>query len=205
MRVSTALAQVYVRNRHAIGFILETKFKQKHAASRMNIAKVAIFSVAMGAACAVLAQTPAARVDTPGDALGSSLPNLGDGAGMTPHAERRLGDRIARELYHDPDYVDDAVLMEYVQGIWQPLLAAARQRGELTPELDDAYAWQILLGRDRTINAFALPGAYFGLHLGLVGMVTSRDELASVLAHELSHVTQRHIARKMAQQSQQAP
>ncbi len=135
----------------------------------------------------------------------SALPNLGDGTDMTPNVERRLGDRIVRELYRDPDYVDDAVLMEYVQGIWQPLLVAARQRGELPPEQDEAFAWEILLGRDRSVNAFALPGAYFGLHLGLVGIVTSRDELASVLAHELSHVTQRHISRMMTRQSQQAP
>lgn len=138
-------------------------------------------------------------------ATSAGLPNLGDGTDMTPSMERRLGDRIARELYRDPDYLDDAVLMEYVQGIWQPLLAAARQRGELPPELDEAYAWEILLGKDRTVNAFALPGAYFGLHLGLMGIVTSRDELASVMAHELSHVTQRHISRMMTRQSQQAP
>ena len=139
------------------------------------------------------------------DATQPNLPNLGDGTDMTPSAERRLGDRIVRELYRDPDYVDDAILGEYVQGIWQPLLAAARDRGELAPELDETYAWTVLLGRDRSVNAFALPGAYFGLHLGLVGVVTSCDELASVLAHELSHVTQRHIARNMARQSQQAP
>jgi predicted Zn-dependent protease len=140
-----------------------------------------------------------------GTASSSALPNLGDGSDMTPNAERRLGDSIARHLYRDPDYVDDAVLMEYVQGIWQPLLAAARQRGELPPEQDEAYAWEIMLGRDRSVNAFALPGAYFGLHLGLVGIVTSRDELASVMAHELSHVTQRHISRMMTRQSQLAP
>lgn len=139
------------------------------------------------------------------DATQPNLPNLGDGTDMTPSAERRLGDRIVRELYRDPDYVDDAILGEYVQGIWQPLLAAARDRGELPSELDEAYAWEVLLGRDRSVNAFALPGAYFGLHLGLVAVVTSRDELASVMAHELSHVTQRHIARNMARQSQQAP
>jgi predicted Zn-dependent protease len=135
----------------------------------------------------------------------STLPNLGDGAAMAPAAERRLGDRIARELYRDPDYVDDPVIMDYVQSIWQPLLAAARLRGELPPELDEAYAWEVLLGRDRTVNAFALPGAYFGLHLGLVGVVASRDELASVLAHEISHVTQRHISRMIARQSEQTP
>lgn len=135
----------------------------------------------------------------------TGLPNLGDGSDMTPAAERRIGDRIARELYRDPDYLDDPVIMDYVQGIWQPLVAAARQRGELPAQLDETFAWQILLGRDRSVNAFALPGGYFGLHLGLVAVVSSRDELASVLAHELSHVTQRHIARSMSRQASQAP
>ncbi|NVO05483.1 MAG: M48 family metalloprotease, partial [Rhodoferax sp.] len=135
----------------------------------------------------------------------TALPNLGDGSDLTPAAERRIGDRIAQQLYRDPDYIDDPVLTDYVQGIWQPLLAAARQRGELTAQLDEAFAWDVLMGRDRTVNAFALPGGYFGLHLGLVGMVTSRDELASVLAHELSHVTQRHISRSMSRQAAQAP
>jgi predicted Zn-dependent protease len=92
-----------------------------------------------------------------------------------------------------------------VQGIWQPLLAAARVRGELPLELDAAYAWEVMLLKDRSVNAFALPGAYLGLHLGLVAVVTSRDELASVLSHELSHVTQRHIARSMERQSAQTP
>jgi predicted Zn-dependent protease len=176
-------------------------FKRKQAVSLAAIAKAAIFYIAVVGASIVPAQPSGDRAAS----SNAALPNLGDGTDMTPSAERTLGDRIARELYRDPDYVDDAILTEYVQGIWQPLLAAARQRGDLTPELDETYAWQVLLGRDRTVNAFALPGAYLGLHLGLVGVVTSRDELASVLAHELSHVTQRHIARMMTRQSQQAP
>lgn len=161
---------------------------------------IAALCIALGATVPAQSQTAVARTGSP-----AALPNLGDGTELTPTAERRLGDRIARELYRDPDYVDDPILQEYVDGIWQPLLAAARQRGDLPPELDESYAWAVLLGRDRSINAFALPGAYFGLHLGLVATVTSRDELASVLAHELSHVTQRHIARSMERQSQQAP
>ena len=124
---------------------------------------------------------------------------------MSSSAERRLGDRIVRELYRDPDYIDDPVLVDYVQGIWQPLLAAARARGDLTAELDERFAWDILLGRDRSVNAFALPGGYLGVHLGLIAVVGSRDELASVLGHELSHVTQRHISRLMAKQGQQTP
>ena len=134
-----------------------------------------------------------------------SLPNLGDGAEMTPRAERRQGDVIARGLYRDPNYIDDPVIMDYVQSIWQPLLEAARLRGDLPPELDEIYAWEILLGREPSVNAFALPGGYLGLHLGLVGVVSSRDELASVLAHELSHVTQRHISRITERKSAQSP
>jgi predicted Zn-dependent protease len=135
----------------------------------------------------------------------SQLPTLGDGSDMSTSAERRLGDRIAREIFRDPDYIDDPVLAEYVQGIWQPLLASARARGDLSPELEERFAWEIMLGRDRTVNAFALPGGYFGVHLGLIGIVSSRDELASVLGHELSHVTQRHISRLISKQGQQTP
>ncbi len=133
------------------------------------------------------------------------LPTLGDGSDMTTSDERRLGDRIIRELYRDPDYIDDAVLNEYILGIFLPLVKAARERGELPPELDERFAWEILLGRDRTVNAFALPGGYFGVHLGLIGVVATRDELASVMAHELSHVTQRHISRLITQQNRQGP
>ncbi len=159
----------------------------------------ALFLTVSVAADGGVSRAPADSSNTAG------LPNLGDGSDMTPADERRLGDRIARELYRDSDYVDDPVLMEYVQTVWQPLLTAARQRGDLPADYDSLYAWEILLNKERTINAFALPGAYLGLNLGLLGVVASRDELASVLAHELSHVTQRHIARMMTRQSQQAP
>jgi predicted Zn-dependent protease len=143
----------------------------------------------------VLLQSPAS----------AQLPTLGDGGDLNVSAERKLGEQIARELYRDPDYIDDPVLVEYVQDIWQPLLAAARKRGDLTPELDERFAWQVLLGKDRSINAFAVPGGWLGLNLGLISVTTSRDEVASVLAHELSHVTQRHIARIMTQQNRQSP
>ena len=153
-----------------------------------------------------LAQTDAnTRSPVAARAGTGQLPTLGDGSELGSAAERRLGDRIAREIYRDPDYLDDPVLVEYVDAIWQPLLTAARARGEISPELDERFAWEIMLGRDRSINAFALPGGYLGLHLGLIGVVSSRDELASVLAHELSHVTQRHISRLMSKQSAQAP
>lgn len=135
----------------------------------------------------------------------NALPAMGEGEGISLAAERQLGDRIARELYRDPDYLEDPVLDEYVLKVWQPLVDAAAARGELSPELRERFAWRILLGKDRSVNAFALPGGYLGVHLGLIAVVSSRDELASVLAHELSHVTQRHIARSMEAQGRMTP
>lgn len=124
---------------------------------------------------------------------------------MSAGAERRLGDRIARELYRDTDYIDDPQLQEYVESIWRALIDAARARGEVSPELDEHFAFTLFLGRDRTVNAFALPGGYMGVNLGLVGVVTTPDELASVLAHELSHISQRHIARLIGREKRTTP
>ncbi len=138
-------------------------------------------------------------------AQSAGLPALGDGESLSLSDERLLGDRIARELYRDPDFLEDPVLDEYIQQLWAPLVKAAAARGELSPELQERFAWRILLGRDRSVNAFALPGGYLGVHLGLIAVVSSNDELASVLAHELSHVTQRHIARNMNDQAKMTP
>lgn len=141
----------------------------------------------------------------PAWAQNQALPSLGNGEGISLGTERKLGDRIARELYRDPDFLEDPVLDEYIQRLWMPLVKAAAARGDLSPELQERFAWRILLGRDRSVNAFALPGGYLGVHLGLIAVVNSNDELASVLAHELSHVTQRHIARSIDEQSKMTP
>ena len=173
---------------------------KKMASALAPLWRVALISIALalwgGLAGAQPAPAPAAR---------GGLPSLGDAGEMTPLLERKMGDSIIGEFFRDPDYLDDPILSEYVDGIWRALLAGARARGELPPELDERYAWRVLIGRDRTINAFALPGGYFGLHTALVGAVNSRAELAAVMAHELGHITQRHIARMIGQQSRQAP
>lgn len=134
-----------------------------------------------------------------------ALPSLGDGSDMTVAAERALGDSIARSIYRDPDYLDDPILGDYLQAIWRPLLAAARTRGDVDPELADRLAWELMISRDRSVNAFALPGGYMGVNLGLLSVTETPQELASVLAHELSHVSQRHIARMISRQDRQAP
>ena len=133
------------------------------------------------------------------------LPALGDGAEWALGEERQLGDAIMAQVWRDPDVIDDPVLLDYVQGIWNPLLVVARQRGELPNELDQRFAWDMVLVRDRSVNAFALPGGYMGVHLGLIAVASNRDELAAVLAHETSHITQRHIARMLAQESKTTP
>jgi predicted Zn-dependent protease len=135
----------------------------------------------------------------------AQLPALGGGGDLSIAAERKLGQEVARELFRDPDYIEDPVIDEYVLRIWTRLLAAARARGDLGADMEERFAWEVLVGRDRTINAFALPGGWMGLNLGLVSATTSADELAAVLGHELTHVTQRHISRAMAQQKQQLP
>ena len=133
------------------------------------------------------------------------LPNIGDGNGMSVQQERRLGESIMRQLVTDADYMDDPVLLDYLQTIWQPLRDASVQLGNLQAEQEEAFAWDVFLVRDRSVNAFALPGGFMGVHLGLIAVVSSRDELASVMAHELSHVTQRHIARMQDQQGRTTP
>jgi beta-barrel assembly-enhancing protease len=125
------------------------------------------------------------------------LPALGESASdeITPGAERRFGEQIMRQIRADPAYVDDPVLQDYLQSLWRPLVAQARERGDIAPDTDATFAWEAFLLRDRSVNAFALPGGFVGVHLGMIAITASRDELASVLAHELSHLTQRHIVR----------
>jgi predicted Zn-dependent protease len=142
------------------------------------------------------AGTPRAQVRLP--ALGDSVSEDFDIL-----TERRYGDRIMREVRRDPAYLDDPALQEYLLSLFDPLVKAARSRGEIGPDLDNAFAWEAFLVEDRVVNAFALPGGYIGVYLGLIALTGSSDELASVLAHELSHVTQRHIARSAISQQRQ--
>ena len=136
----------------------------------------------------------------------NQLPALGDPSGedFSIATEHKLGDEIMREIHADPDYLDDPVLLEYLQSIWQPLVAQARIRGNISADIDQRLAWEPFLVRDKDVNAFALPGGYVGVNLGLIAVTSTRDELASVLAHEMSHITQRHIARSIGNARRQS-
>ena len=131
------------------------------------------------------------------------LPSLGESASddFNLSAEKRLGEQIMREIRRDPDFIDDPLVNDYLQSIWQPIVKAARERGDIGADVALIFPFEAFLVRDRSVNAFALPGGYVGVHLGLIAMTATRDELASVLAHEFSHISQRHIARSIAANS----
>lgn len=135
-----------------------------------------------------------------------NLPALGDAVSsdFDLNDERRLGEKIMRSIRRDPEFLDDPLLSDYIGSLWQPLLEAARQRGEIDNDKDRNFPWETFQVKDRSINAFALPGGYVGVHLGLISLTASADELASVLAHELTHITQRHIARSMSSAQHQS-
>ncbi|SMG01683.1 M48 family metalloprotease [Burkholderia singularis] len=121
------------------------------------------------------------------------LPDLGDGSGgaLTPRAERRLGERVMRDVRRDPDYLDDWLVRDYLNSVAAKLSAAATAQfiGGYVPDFD------LFAMRDPQINAFSLPGGFIGINSGLVATTQTESELASVIGHEMGHVLQRHIAR----------
>ncbi|AIO42869.1 peptidase M48 family protein [Burkholderia cenocepacia] len=137
------------------------------------------------------ASAPVANLRAPLRAL--ELPDLGDGSGgsLTPQAERRLGERVMREVRRDPDYLDDWLVRDYLNAMAARLAAAAAARyiGGYAPDFD------LFPVRDPQINAFSMPGGFIGINSGLVVTTQTESELASVVGHEMGHVLQRHIAR----------
>ena len=158
--------------------------------------------------CLALAVSLSAGMVAPLQAQGTPpsavrLPALGESASdeFNLSQEKRIGEQIMREIRRDPAYLDDPELLDYAQGLWLPLVQAARRNGNIGVDTERLFPYELFLVRDRSVNAFALPGGYVGLHLGLMAITSTPDELASVLGHELSHVTQRHIARSIAASS----
>lgn len=125
-----------------------------------------------------------------------SLPDLGDASSsvLSPQMERKLGESVMRDIrFNEPNFVDDPEINEYLNALGYKLLAAlagARQD------------FEFFALREPSINAFALPGGFVGIHTGLLTAADTESEVASVLAHEITHVTQRHIARLFGAQKQ---
>jgi len=123
------------------------------------------------------------------------LPELGDisSATLSPQQEQALGRQVMMEIRSDPDYFSDPFTAEYLNALGYRLVANAGA-GDQT--------FEFFVVRDSTLNAFALPGGFIGVHTGLLIAAENESELASVLSHEIAHVTQHHMARMMAAQSQ---
>jgi beta-barrel assembly-enhancing protease len=179
------------------------------AAQTAGRAAASVVAVAAAVAASALAPSSLAQASRPADSVAtpsvSGLPSMGGAGEMSLIQERKIGDSIAKQLWRDPDLLDDPLLQAYVDGVYAAIVAAARDRGELDADMADKFAWKAFVGKDRSVNAFALPGGYFGVHAGMLKATQTRDEFASVVAHEVSHVTQRHISRSMAKDAQNAP
>ena len=131
----------------------------------------------------------------------SSLPVLGDTArsDLSPIHERKIGEEIMHDIRRNKDYLDDAPILEYLNNFGSTLLAAVPGgRGETNA---DFFFFAV---RDPMLNAFAMPGGFIGVHSGLMIAAQTESELASVMSHEIGHVTQRHIARQIGKQSENA-
>ena len=133
-------------------------------------------------AAQVLNGLPPARADMPN----IELPDIGDPTGtlMTPQQEAELGAAFYRNLHAKLDIITDPEVLDYIQSVGARLAASSD-----TP----AQQFTFFVVNDPVINAFAGPGGYIGVNSGLILLSEEESELASVLAHEISHVTQRHL------------
>ncbi|OEE36452.1 hypothetical protein A1QW_07055 [Vibrio anguillarum] len=126
------------------------------------------------------------------------LPDIGTVAGSTLTIDQELiyGDAYMRMLRNSQPIVNDPVINEYIDSLGHKLVANAN---------DVKTPFTFFMIRDRNINAFAFFGGYVALHSGLFLHAQTESELASVLSHEIAHVTQRHLARSMEDQARRSP
>ncbi|BCL74520.1 hypothetical protein JHS3_02560 [Jeongeupia sp. HS-3] len=123
----------------------------------------------------------------------SDLPDLGAASreGMSPTQERELGEGAIREIRRSGALSDDPEVNEYIRRIGGKLVDASG-------DISTSFSFYVLI--DKTVNAFAMPGGFIVIHSGLLAATQSESELASVMAHEIAHITQHHIARMVDSQ-----
>jgi predicted Zn-dependent protease len=131
-------------------------------------------------------------IPTPAN-LDASLPDLGDASQtvLTPRDEQAIAQQIMREVMVSDEVLQDVEVNDYVQGLGNRLAAAS---------VDSQQRFTFFVVKDNSINAFAMPGGVIGVHTGLILANNNESELASVLGHEIGHVTQHHMARMLARQ-----
>lgn len=125
-----------------------------------------------------------------------NLPDIGSPADaiLSKSEEAKIGRAIMASIRQQGAVIDDPEITEYINDIGR-LLSAQANEGEQN--------FTFFVVDDPRINAFALPGGFIGVHSGLLQATRNEDELAGVLAHEIAHVTQRHIARAVHANSRQ--
>ena len=125
------------------------------------------------------------------------LPDMGSPADaiLSKTTEAQIGRAIMRDIRRSGMVVEDPQITEYINEIGHRIAVQTN---------DGDYNFTFFVVEDPRINAFALPGGFIGVHTGLIEASRSEDELAGVLAHEVAHVTQRHIARAVHAGSRQS-
>jgi predicted Zn-dependent protease len=123
------------------------------------------------------------------------LPDIGDSAGsaISPDFERRLGKAFMRSIRQYATVVDDPEVQSYIESIGYRLAANSD---------DNSLTFSFFVVDSPDINAFAAPGGVIGVNSGTILSSRRESELAGVMAHEISHVTQRHMARQFEHQGQ---
>ena len=129
-------------------------------------------------------------------AQAQGLPDLGEEsqATLSLAQETKIGETVVRQIRAAGAYLEDPEVNDYLNQLGHRLVAAI-------PE--GRQDFQFFAVGDSTINAFALPGGYIGVNVGLILLTQTESELAAVLAHEITHVTQRHMARAAAKEKNQ--
>lgn len=133
-----------------------------------------------------LALGPLARAGTL-----DNLPDLGDDSAalISPQQERQLGENFMRQARQVLRFDDDPEINEYLNTLGAKLVRAAGLQ---------ARDFHFFIVDDKTLNAFAVPGGFIGVHSGMILQIRSESELAAILSHEIAHIKQRHIPRMMA-------
>ena len=125
------------------------------------------------------------------EASSTALPELGDAASvyLSTREEEQIGQQFFRRLLASPKYVDDPELRHYINALGARVGSAANL-GQLKLHFS--------LLKENSLNAFAVPGGYITFHTGLVLTTDTESELASVVGHEIAHLSQRHLPRMIA-------
>ncbi|MCV2884046.1 M48 family metalloprotease [Aestuariibacter sp. AA17] len=147
---------------------------------------------------AVALYSSAQSISGVGQSSKNKLPEIGVVAAdaISIDKEMEIGDILMRQMRAQAPVISDPLLDEYLQDIGNRLVAQAQ---------NVKFPFTFFLLNNKDINAFAFFGGHIGIHTGLIFHADNESELASVLAHEVSHVTQRHIARSIQARQKSTP